>query len=226
MDKKIFEELDRLEKQGSEVLKTKKVVRLEFSSGESVDEVSFSVFRATIGSFIDKFYGSDHLYYKESQSSSGSWYNDSKNVEKSLEILRVIREEFESGFFFLNLRGLIEGEIFSDYLEMAEHLLEQGYKDAAAVIIGSTLENHLRQLCSANSIDTKRKDNRGRLVPKKADQLNSELAKKGVYNRLDLKNVTAWLDLRNNAAHGNYDEYSQEHVSLMLSGVMNFMSKQ
>ncbi len=124
-----------------------------------------------------------------------------------------------------DLKDLITAELFTDFLEMAEHLLENGYKDAAAVIVGSTLENHLRQLCSANSIDTNKKNNRGQLIPKKSDQLNSELAKKGVYNRLDLKNVTAWLDLRNNAAHGKYDEYSHEHVSLMLSGVMNFVSK-
>ena len=124
-----------------------------------------------------------------------------------------------------DFKDLITAELFTDFLEMAEHLLEHRYKDAAAVIIGSTLENHLRQLCGANSIDINRKNNRGRLVPKKADLLNSELATKGVYNRLDSKSVTAWLDLRNNAAHGNYEEYSHEQVSLMLSGVRNFISK-
>ena len=57
MDKKIFEALDRLEKQGSEVLKTKKVVRLEFKSDESVDEIAFNIFSVSVSSFIDKFYG-------------------------------------------------------------------------------------------------------------------------------------------------------------------------
>ena len=221
MDKKIFEALDRLEKQGLEVLKTKEVVRLDFSSGESVDEVSFSVFRATIGSFIDKFYGSDHLYYKESQESSGRWYNDPKNVEKSLEILRVIREEFESGFFYFNLKGLIAGEIFSDYLEMAEHLLDEGYKDAAAVIIGSSLESHLRQLCSTNSISLESESGKGR---KSAQRLNEDLYKNEVYNKTDLKQVEYFLDIRNSAAHGDYDDYDKERVSQMLLGVTSFIS--
>ena len=36
-----------------------------------------------------------------------------------------------------NVRNLLRGEIFVDFLEMGEHLLNKGYKDAAAVIIGA-----------------------------------------------------------------------------------------
>ena len=93
MDKKIFEALDRLEKQGSEVLKTKKIVRSEFTSDESVDEIAFNIFSVSVSSFIDKFYGSDHLYYLESQKSRSSFYNSAKDTERLLGILRVIREE-------------------------------------------------------------------------------------------------------------------------------------
>jgi hypothetical protein len=31
------------------------------------------------------------------------------------------------------LKGLITAEVFADFIEMAEHLLETGYKDPAAV---------------------------------------------------------------------------------------------
>ena len=81
---------------------------------------------------------------------------------------------------------------------MAGYLLEKGFKDAAAVIAGSTLEEHLRQLCKSAGISPK--DNGGR--PKTTDRINSELAAERTYSKLDQKNVTAWLDLRNKAAHG------------------------
>ena len=42
-------------------------------------------------------------------------------------------------------------------------------------------------------------------------------------NELIQKQITAWLDLRNNAAHGKYSEYTQEQVSLLLQGVMDFI---
>ena len=92
------------------------------------------------------------------------------------------------------------------------------------VITGSTLEEHLRQLCRKNIIDTEDEKN-GKRIYKKAESLNSELAKNSVYTILDQKNVTAWLDLRNKAAHGKYNEYSKEQVELMINGIQNFISR-
>ena len=53
-------------------------------------------------------------------------------------------------------------------------------------------------------------DGQGNLRPKKTDRMNSELTKAEAYSKLDQKSVTAWLDLRNKAAHGKYDEYDLE----------------
>lgn len=41
----------------------------------------------------------------------------------------------------------IHGELFGDFLEMAEYYLGEGQKEAAATIGGGALEAHLRQLC-------------------------------------------------------------------------------
>ena len=107
---------------------------------------------------------------------------------------------------------------------MAEHLLAENYKDAAAVITGSVLEEHLRQLAQKHAIDVTFEKS-GRRVSKKADLLNAELAKAGVYNKLDQKNITALLDLRNKAAHGHYEEYSKSQVELMHQSVLDFMTR-
>ena len=61
--------------------------------------------------------------------------------------------------------------------------------------------------------------------PKKADTLNAELAKKTVYDELEQKSVTAWLGLRNDAAHGSYDEYDATQVRLMVDNVRAFLSR-
>lgn len=65
----------------------------------------------------------------------------------------------------------------------------------------------------------------GKAVPRKADTLNADLAKAGKYTKLDQKQITAWLDLRNKAAHGKYSEYTNEQVVLMLAGVRDFVSR-
>lgn len=109
-------------------------------------------------------------------------------------------------------------------LEMATHLLDENYKDAAAVLTGGVLEEHLRQLCRKNQIPVETTV-KGSTVPKKADTLNADLTGASVYNKLDQKSVTARLDLRNKAAHAQYHEYTEEQVLLMNRAVADFIAR-
>ncbi|MGN6387025.1 MAG: hypothetical protein ACTHMT_12385 [Verrucomicrobiota bacterium] len=104
---------------------------------------------------------------------------------------------------------------------MAKYLLTQGYKDAAAVIIGSTLEAHLRKLATSRHLGVL--DAQGK--PKKATVLNAELKKSGAYEGGEEKQITAWLHIRNEAAHGHYQSYTADQVQLMASGVQDFMKR-
>lgn len=133
-------------------------------------------------------------------------------------LLRSLRSEIEAGYL-VRISGLIQAETFTDFLSMAEHLLDEGYKDPAAVLGGSVLEQHLRALCKASDIEVMQPDGRW----KKADFLNAELVKGEVYTKLTQKNVTSWLGLRNEAAHGNYNDYEKANVRLMLDGIALFM---
>ena len=63
------------------------------------------------------------------------------------------------------------------------------------------------------------------MVPQKADAVNAELVKANAYSKLDQKNVTAWLDLRNKAAHGHYTEYQKEQVALMIDAIRDFITR-
>ena len=134
--------------------------------------------------------------------------------------LRALRADYEAG----RLRGvaeLIHADLFSDFLEMAAYLHSEGYKDAAAVICGSVLEGHLRKISEKLEIAVASENGR----PKKADALNAELGAKSAYSKLDQKNVTAWLGLRNHAAHGEYDRYTTDQVALLLEGVRGFLGR-
>jgi hypothetical protein len=114
----------------------------------------------------------------------------------------------------------VRADVFDDFLEMADHLLTAGYKDPAAVIVGAVLEEHLRRLCAHHAIPI---SENGRA--RKADSLNIDLASKTVYSKLDQKSITAWQDLRNKAAHGEFALYTDAQVDLMLKGVRDFVSR-
>ena len=55
--------------------------------------------------------------------------------------------------------------------------------------------------------------------------MNAALAKVDAYGKSDLKNVTAWLSLRNAAAHGKYGEYTKEQVALLLQSIRDFITR-
>ncbi len=184
-----------------------------------VDNELFQAFRSKSLSFLAIAFGKEHTHYDEFNSNVTQATLSCTTAGRG--ILSAAREDLTGGWL-TTTRGLISAEIFSDFLEMAEYLSEEGYKDPAAVMAGSVLEEHLRQLCQKHGIATTT-TKQGSPLSRKADALNADLAKKNVYNKLDQKNVTAWLDLRNKAAHGKYQEYTKEQVSLMLQSVSDFM---
>jgi hypothetical protein len=186
------------------------------------DHAKTQTFKTSGLSFILDLYGREHPYYKEFEILL-SRYKYESYIKGGIEIIKNIRVEIENGWID-TIKSIISAEIFSDFLEMAEHLLHSDYKDAAAVMIGGVLEEHLRQLCLNNKIDVSYEKD-GKIIPLKADRMNSELAKSGFYNKLDQKGITAQLDLRNNAAHGNYTEYDKKQVKMMYDFVLNFISK-
>ncbi|ENM5791694.1 hypothetical protein V4V45_003583 [Vibrio mimicus] len=216
--KDLSKRVSQLLEQSTGVLGTKKYNQY---GSDYVDSGALSGLRASVLSFIAMVYGKDHSHYSEFDAATGNSYET--NAQKGHAILLSIQNEIEGGWVF-SVKQLISAEIFSDFLEMAEHLLSQGYKDPAAVMIGSVLEENLRQLCSNNEIDIELEKD-GRFVAKKADRLNSDLAKAEIYTKLDQKAVTMWLDLRNKAAHGKYDEYTKDQVELMSQGVTEFLAR-
>lgn len=195
----------------------------DFDTDSSLDPGKMAEFKAACLSFISQIFGETHSYYSEFESgiSDNSWTKE--EAERGIGVLRAIRVEIENGWIF-SIKKLVTAEVFADFLDMAEHLLENKYKDASAVMIGGVLEEHLRQLCEKNEIDVTVEKGE-KMVARKADTLNADLVKKDVYDKLEAKSVTAWLGLRNEAAHGHYDKYDEKQVWDMLSGVLGFIQR-
>lgn len=218
-NKILLERVEYLIDLANKSLATKYSTEDSFFNYYWVSSESFKVFETSSLSFILSTYGEKHPYYTRFKESVVN--TKPNDVEAGKGILTSIKTEIEKGWLS-TIKGLISAEIFSDFLDMAEHLLSEKYEHPAAVMIGSVLEEHLRQLCDKNGIAITEIKN-GKTLPKKADLLNADLAGKGIYNKLDQKNIIAWLDLRNKAAHGKYTEYNIQQVEFMLQGVTEFM---
>jgi hypothetical protein len=136
--------------------------------------------------------------------------------------LKAVQAAVKTGYLD-SFEQLVHASMFADFLEMADYLLNEGYKDPAAVIGGGVLEEHLRKLCVKHSIAIETTDLSGKTKSKKAELLNEELSKADAYKKLDQKGVTFWLDLRNKAAHAKFTEYDHSQVAGMLQGITGFI---
>ena len=192
-------------------------------SREMVDPFLFVQFRTASLHFIEKTLGKSTQYHDM------FWQQCQTNAPYHVKVGKAILEELLTELnssWLWTTHGIATAEVYADFLEMAEGLLDANYKDAAAVMIGGVLEEHLRRLCVRNGIATTT-EREGKTSARKADAMNSDLSSNAVYSKLDQKWVTTALDLRNKAAHGHYAEYDKEQVrTILLQSTTNFLQRQ
>jgi hypothetical protein len=147
------------------------------------------------------------------QAEAGSPYSTNVvRLRRMMAVFAAAREDFDGGYVS-SVRSLVQAEVFATELEQATELLQNKYKVAAAVIAGIVLETALRELCDRNQIS------HGKL-----NRMNEDLAKMGVYNPLTQKRITALAQIRNDAAHGNAEQFKETDVEQMIADVERFLA--
>lgn len=112
-------------------------------------------------------------------------------------------------------------DVVSDFLEQAQLLLgsKSVHPAAPIVIIGATLEEFLRTWIEEAGFSL------GQRKPS-LDAYAQVLFAENAISKQDVKDLTAWAGLRNQAAHGEWEEVSdRQRAHIMLDGVNLFMRR-
>jgi len=186
-----------------------------------IDRNALTEWQTSVLTLLDRVFGRDSTtfeYFNKKICNPPSGYND--NYVEFFEQLHAIflsaKSDFEGGYLF-DVKNLVHAEVFSNELEQAEHFLNAGYKTPAAVITGVVLETPLRKLCEQTD---------GVEPAGKINKMNDDLAKASAYNKMRHKQITAWANIRNDAAHGKIDEFDEGDVNRMIEGVRDFVAAQ
>lgn len=221
-DEKVTLRLEELIKQGEDLLATKQLAELGWSIKNNRLLLQWVT---SCLNFLSRVLGNDSEHYRRfDKEEETALVGYAHGTERCQGVLIAAKQDIESSFLF-ERELLISADVFDDFLEQAEHLVENRYKDAAAVLIGSVLESSLRKMCRKHGVDVT--DKTGAIITDSATiaPLNDELYKAQVYSKLVYKQIIAWADLRNNAAHGHYDQYTQSDVEDMDKWVRSFMTE-
>jgi len=146
-------------------------------------------------------------------------------LEGAISILRALKDDFDQGFLD-NLFLRIEAEVAADYMGQAENLLQEGSSGKydhvpAAVLAGAVLEKALRKMCDLQlpPISTTKPNGETKTL----NPLIDDLKQSGLFNELKAKQIRSWADIRNKAAHGEFDQFKKEDVEQMIVGISNFL---
>jgi Domain of unknown function (DUF4145) len=180
----------------------------------NIDGTALLEWKVKAKNLLNKACGQDSEHYRAfCEHEDPGIYGSNLGVLQQLRAVFIAaREDYEGGYL-RSTRSLIQAEVFDSELEQAQALLDAGYKTASAVVAGTVLETSLRELCDRQSIS------HGKL-----DKMNSDLAKEGIFNKLQQKRITAIADIRNSAAHGKPDEFSNDDVRDMIRDITRFVS--
>ena len=214
MIQKLSDRFDQLhdEIEGIEATREKRNSEL-MGSYDVIDNEKTLTWKVKSKNLLISTCGKDSQHYEEFiKAEKLSSYETQWDAFKRMKsVFIAAMDDYKNGYL-TSIKNLIQADVFDSELEQAQELLSSGYKLAAAVIAGVVLETALRDLCNQNSLPI------GKL-----DKMNSDLAKAGIYNKLQQKRITALADIRNSAAHGKPEEFSDNDVTMMIRDTEQFL---
>jgi len=195
------------------------------ASYKKLDWPKYVEWRTKSATLLSSILPKEHVHRSSADGFPGLTPSDS-NMQWALSLLRGIKDDFEAGFLD-QLSSLIEAEIAADYMGQAERLLTDGKPGKfdhvpAAVLGGAVLEKALRLLCTQQQPAVPLIGGNGE--PKTFNPLIDDLKRVGVFNELKAKQLRAWADIRNKAAHGEFDQFTRNDVEQMLAGISHFLA--
>ncbi len=164
----------------------------------------------------EKKYNIYKIYWPEYYNLRAGW--GGTHFDRVLGILKSIENEIDKGLLE-GLEDQISGDIFESVLERANYLLKSGFKRAAAVYGRVVLEQTIRRLCD------KQKPPIVYNSHSKASQLNDKLKKSNYLSTHEWRQIQAWFDIGNDAAHKKTENYTIKEVGNFLTSLTEFIEK-
>lgn len=172
--------------------------------------------RAQVCEFLRDYGGINSSFLRAATNASGF---DSYLVAQLEAVLDGFIEYVQAGLHSkISPARQAQIDVVSDMLDQAQGLLESQacHPAAAAVLIGASLEEFLRNWIEAEKIEIT--SNPGLAA------YCAALRTADLITKQDHKDITAWAGMRNHAAHGEWEHVEdRSRVRLMLEGVNLFL---
>jgi hypothetical protein len=179
---------------------------------------TFRAYVAEIKELIKSYAGKNNAYYEELDSIPRSWLHEIYGIANGIlkRFINAIENDLLSN---QSIERKIQSEVVNDFLEQAQFLLDDSkvHPGAPAMIIGAALEEFLRNWVEEQGLSIE--DNKPTI-----DTYAKLLKQNELLTKQDMKDITSWAGIRNDAAHGKWDDVKDRNrIRLMLESVNYFL---
>lgn len=198
---------------------------------ETITEASYPEDRAKVwqynfASFIAQMLDQTSLHWPAAESVIKA-ANLEYAIDKGRLLLIALKADLAGGWLD-KITEQVQAEVATDYLGMATGLMSEGVQGKneyvpAAVLAGAVLERGLRDLCGRQTPVVSTAKANGE--PKTMNPLIDDLKAAKAFNELQAKELRAWADIRNAAAHGEFEKFNRGHVEAMVAGIGRFLTQ-
>lgn len=198
---------------------------------EEVTKVSYPEDRARVWqynftSFIAQMLDKTSLHWPAAESVIKA-ANLEYAIDKGRLLLMALKADLAGGWLD-KITEQVQAEVAADYLGMATGLMLEGARGRsehvpAAVLAGAVLERGLRDLCGRQTPVVSTSKANGE--PKTMNPLIDDLKAAKAFNELQAKELRAWADIRNAAAHGEIEKFNRGQVEAMVAGIGRFLAQ-
>lgn len=185
---------------------------LDFTSVDGVSyfnvpSAQFKEWATNVLNLLGRTFGEGTPHYQNFAEHYSSFRGSQSDFQDSFGIFKAAAEDYAGGYLF-HVRTLAKAEVLADAIQQAKELLASGYKDPACILGRVSLEAALKDLAAKHGV-----------AEAKLDKMNADLCKAGAYNMAKQKLITAWADIGNKAAHGDWSAYTDQDAVAMVNGV-------
>lgn len=187
------------------------------------DIESFNAYYLTVLQFVKTYLGTDTEFYKSIVNYTKIYASIHQNkLTEAKSVLASIKQ-----FLLLNLdfqkseEYRYKSDIINDFLLQADCLLndDKYHPAAAAILMGAALEEFLKQLGEKSKLDFSS-------IKQTIDPIAQKLYENDKITKQDLKDITSWAGLRNDATHGKFDAVNdKKRIRNAIEGINLFMRK-
>jgi hypothetical protein len=182
-----------------------------------------SFFITTI-QFVRIYVGTETEFYKSLDKFSPSTVSGHA-IDRAWEAKKVLKSLRDYLQLNLNVQKTekynIKIDIISDFLTQAIELANEKryHPAAAAILMGASLEEFLKKLLEQNV-------NGVGDLKLTIDPVSRKLYENEIITKQDLKDITSWAGIRNDATHGKFEDVNdRKRIQNAIEGVNLFMRK-